>query len=72
MLCQLYKFISCGYVLYFSSVTSIIANSEVKYLPDIKHMYYDSKCIYCSLVLLYIRVVTEMWASLAFTDTYES
>ena len=69
MLCQLYKFISCGYIPYFSSVTSIIANSEVKYLPSI---CYDSKCIYCSLVLLYIRVVTEMWASLAFTDTYES
>lgn len=72
MLCQLYTFISCGYVLYFPSVTGIIVNSEVKYLRNIKHIYYDSKCIYCSLVLLHIRVATEMWASLAFTDTYES
>lgn len=24
------------------------------------------------LVVLYIRVETEIWASLAFTDTYES
>lgn len=63
MLCQLYTFITCGYIPYFSSVTSIIANSEAKYLPDIKHIYYDSKCIYCSLVLLYIVVVTEMWAA---------
>ena len=54
----------------FSSIASVIANNEAKYLPNISDIYDDSKCAYSILVLLYVRVVTEMWASHAITDMY--
>ena len=48
ILCQLYKFISCGCILYFSSITSIIANSEAKYLPNIRHILWQQMYIHHS------------------------